>query len=146
MPCVGRPWSGPRRGARTGEPSRPTTSMSRPSMSRATPQPASGRPRRRLILLDRRSGTCQSRRFQGHLLEARDLDHIAVLDIEGDAGHCPALGVAAEDYVDALVRDDEGAALPTTGGGDISTRPKVLSDRPGSCIKGYRTLCRHERR
>jgi hypothetical protein len=94
----------------------------------------------------RSSKSHRSGRFQRHLLEARDLDDIAVLDIEGDAGNCPGPGVAAEDFIDALARDDEGAALPSTGSGDISARPQVLSNRPGSCIKAYSTMGRHERR
>ena len=55
-------------------------------------------------------------------------------------------GVAAHGLIDALARDDEGAVLPGTRGGDIPPWPQVLSDRPGSCIEGRGTMGRHERR
>ena len=54
-------------------------------------------------------------------------------------------GLAAEDLIDALACDDEGAALPSTGSGSILPRP-ATRHRPGSCIKAYSTMGRHERR
>ena len=94
---------------------------------------------------DRRNDTCHSRRFERHLPEASDLDDIAALDIEGDAGHSPETGITAKDHIDAFACDDEVSALTSSWSGDITSRPQVLSHGPGSCVKGYSTVARHER-
>ena len=67
------------------------------------------------------------------------------LDIEGDAGHSPETGITAKDHIDAFACDDEGSALTSSWSGDIPPRPQVLSHCPGSCVKGYCSVARHER-
>ena len=74
--------------------------------------PPKNRPSMIVSPWDRHKTPVHSRRSQRYLLEIRDRDDVAALNIERDAGYCSAVRVAAESLIDALGRDDEGRRSP----------------------------------